>query len=72
MTGIDSNDSGSALPARLRFKLRADRGAVRIAADGYAFATISAGMNDREVCAALVVRLWNEEQDRIAAIGGAI
>lgn len=71
MSGIESNYSGSALPTRLQFKLRADRGVVWIAADGYAFATISAGMNDREICAALVVRLWNEEQDRIAAIGGA-
>ena len=71
MSGIDPNDSGSTLPVRLRFQLRADRGVVRIAADGYAFATISAGMNDREICAAQVVRLWNEEQDRIAAIGGA-
>lgn len=45
---------------RLAFDLRADGPNLRIAADGYHFATIARGMNDRADAALRIAQLWNQ------------
>lgn len=69
MNNICPDDAGSELPPRLRFRLHAVGGILRIATDGYLFATIHTGMNDRETCAEQIARLWNAEQDRLYSKG---